>query len=309
MTSFTTIEGEAHFDVPSAGKPCQTWYRITTPTTPDPPRIPLIIIHGGPGMTHQYLTPHTDLTEKYGIPVILYDQIGCGFSTHLQEKAMDRKFWVEELFIKELENLISHLKLTEYDVLGSSWGGMFGSRFASRQPAGLRRLILANSPGDMIERYKSAAEYRKELPLEEQAILKKHEDADTEDSDECNTAFQTFVRRHICNIYPFPPELQASMEYGNGKDNTTVRAMEGKRKWRIEGAKKDWNMIGEAKKINVPTLLVYGNKEIASDAAMKVYWREIPKVKWVKLMGSTHTPHLEERERYMEIVGEFLIDE
>lgn len=123
MASLTTIEAEADFDYPSAGKSCKTWYKMITPKSPSPSRTPLICIHGGPGMTHHYLTPHANLTEMYGIPVIFYDQIGCGFSTHLPEKAMDQTFWTEDLFITELENLIAHLKLEEYDVLGSSWGG------------------------------------------------------------------------------------------------------------------------------------------------------------------------------------------
>ncbi|KAF8852236.1 hypothetical protein BDZ45DRAFT_807652 [Acephala macrosclerotiorum] len=120
MSSFTTAEGEADFNIPLAGKPCKTWFRITTSTTPIPTRIPLIVIHGGPGMTHQYLVAHTDLTANYSIPIILYDQLGCGRSTRLSEKTMDQTFWSEDLFILELENLIAHLKLTEYDILGSS---------------------------------------------------------------------------------------------------------------------------------------------------------------------------------------------
>jgi L-proline amide hydrolase len=55
--------------------------------------------------------------------------------------------------------------------------------------------------------------------------------------------------------------------------------------------------------------LLNGNREIASDAMVRPYWREIEKVKWITMMGSTHSPHLEEEERYMGIVSEFLIEE
>ncbi|KAE8446253.1 hypothetical protein EG329_012339 [Mollisiaceae sp. DMI_Dod_QoI] len=307
MESLTTIEAEADFNYPSAGKPCKTWYKMVSPTTPDPLRTPLICIHGAPGLTHHYLTPHTILAEKYGIPVIFYDQIGCGFSTHVPEKAMDLSFWTEDLFIVELENLISHLGFKEFDILGSSWGGMFGSRFASRRPAGLRRLVLANSPADLKTRYESAHEYRLQLPPDIQEILTKHEEAGTEDSEECNEAFVVFVKRHICNVDPVPPELLASMEHED--DKTTLMAMEGLHNFKSVGNLENWSMIGEAKNIQIPTLLINGNKEIASDKAVAPFWREIPKVKWVKMMNSTHAPHLEERERYIEIVGDFLTDQ
>ncbi|KUJ21574.1 proline-specific peptidase [Mollisia scopiformis] len=297
---------EADFDYPSANKPCKTGYKIISPAVTDSSRIPLICIHGGLGMTHHYLSTHSILTEKYGIPVIFYDQIGCGFSTHLPEKSIDQIFWTEDLFIAELENLIAHLNLKEYDILGSSWGGMMSSRFASRRPAGLRKLILANAPADMNLRHESAREYCLDLPQDIQEILLKHEKAKTEDSKECNEAYLEFPG-HVCNIYPFPPELVASLQHAT--DRTAVMAMEGTGKFKYDGALAEWSMIGEAKKIQVPTLLINGNKEIASDKAVTPFWKDIRKVKWVKMMNSTHSPHLEEKERYMEIVGEFLTEQ
>ncbi|KAF8852237.1 hypothetical protein BDZ45DRAFT_749840 [Acephala macrosclerotiorum] len=96
-------------------------------------------------------------------------------------------------------------------------------------------------------------------------------DAGTEESDECNEAFTTFVRRYICNLDPFPPELEASMRDSDGEGNMAATAMEGNFKWEIEGPMKGWSMIGQAKNISVPTLLINGNKEIASDAAVKPF--------------------------------------
>ena len=60
---------------------------------------PLVALHGGPGIPHQYLLPHTRLVTERAIPVILYDQIGCGKSTHLKDKPAE--FWSVELFVAE----------------------------------------------------------------------------------------------------------------------------------------------------------------------------------------------------------------
>lgn len=258
-------------------------------------------------MTHHYLTTHTDLTEIYNIPVILYDQLGSGSSTHLTEKARDTTFWTEELFIGELENLIAHINLTEYDILGSSWGGMMSSRFASRRPKGLRRFVIANSPADMKLRYQSSDQYRLELPADIQAIHKKHEDAGTEDSDENQEAMDVFMKRHICSLDPIPECLLESIEHG--KDKTSVDVLEGTRQWTVAGSPmENWSMIEDCKKISVPTLLINGDKEIASDLAFEP-WTKIPGSRWVKMMGSKHCPHLEEREKYMKVVGDFLIED
>jgi pimeloyl-ACP methyl ester carboxylesterase len=58
------------------------------------------------------------------IPVVFYDQIGCGESTRLPEKKGDGNFWTLELFIKDLENVIAALNIDQYDLFGHSWGGL-----------------------------------------------------------------------------------------------------------------------------------------------------------------------------------------
>jgi len=90
------FEGTAEFVVPTLPNPCKTWYKVcgdlTTPTTP------LIILHGGPGACHEYLLQLTDIASSR--PIIFYDQIGNGRSTHSPEKAGDESFWSVSLFHK-----------------------------------------------------------------------------------------------------------------------------------------------------------------------------------------------------------------
>jgi proline-specific peptidase len=142
-------EGTVHFNYPSAGKQCETWYKIVGDLSSGV--TPVVTLHGGPGMSHDYMIQFSDLYELYGIPVIFYDQLGCARSTHLREKAGDETFWTEELFFAELNNLVEKLGVAEkgYDVIGHSWGGMFGSTWAGTRPKGLRKLVLSNSPAFM----------------------------------------------------------------------------------------------------------------------------------------------------------------
>jgi proline-specific peptidase len=101
---------------------------------------PLICLHGGPGAPHNYLLPIRNLVTTHKIPVIMYDQLGCGNSTHLPEKNGDGKFWTVDLFLSELDNLLSHLGIQDdYDLLGQSWGGMLGASHVIRQPKGLKK--------------------------------------------------------------------------------------------------------------------------------------------------------------------------
>jgi L-proline amide hydrolase len=306
MTSLPTTEGEVSFSYPtSTNTPLKTWYKTFGDleiSSKLPSIRPLIAIHGGPAMGHNYLLPLSALTTTYSIPLILYDQIGCGNSTHLPDEPSS--FWTDAVFVAELFNLVEKLGLKSYDILGSSWGGMIASRFASKKPAGLRRLIISNSFADIKLRYKASDELRRALPAEIQAVFQKHEEAGTTSSPEYQAAFREYNKRHQCTV-PEPPELTASINVLLS-DLTVVKALSGLEKWRCTGNNKDWTMIGEGKKIEAETLLINGYKEIASDEVVRPFWREIPKVKWVKIMNSTHSPHFEEPERYYEIVGDFL---
>jgi pimeloyl-ACP methyl ester carboxylesterase len=114
-----TVEGQLSWDAPNAGKPCTTWYQVTG--GPLKGRVPLVMLHGGPGgVGSPSLSPFLDLPALYGIPVVLYDQLGCGRSTHLPEKEGDTTFWNFELFYAELDALISHLGLAEGGTLSAA---------------------------------------------------------------------------------------------------------------------------------------------------------------------------------------------
>ena len=77
------------------------------------------------------------LASTHSIPVIMYDQLGIGKSTHLPEKNGDGEFWTVSLFLAELDNLLQHLGIQDdYDLLGQSWGGMLGACHAIKQPKG-----------------------------------------------------------------------------------------------------------------------------------------------------------------------------
>jgi len=125
--------------------PYQTWYQVTGDL--DESRTPLVILHGGPGCIYDYVDAYKDVAAG-GYPVIHYDRLGHGRSTHVTD--MPSSFWTMGLFLEELDNLLEHLGIRDrYALLGQSWGGMLASEHAVCRPAGLRCLVIANSPADM----------------------------------------------------------------------------------------------------------------------------------------------------------------
>lgn len=218
-----TSEGEMVWDVPNSGKKCKTWYRIYGDLKSGVR--PLVALHGGPGVTSDYLTNLSDLTLERSIPVVIYDQLGNGLSTHLPEKKGDTVFWTEQLFLDELKNMLNHLGIYgDYDLLGHSWGGMLAARHAVRQPGGLKRLIIVSSPASSDLWMKTQEVLRRKLPQDVQDALDRCEREGKTDSKEYQDAVSVYYSRFLCTLHPMPEALLKSFEWME-KDPTVYHTM------------------------------------------------------------------------------------
>jgi len=306
----STTEGIVPFIVPDAGKDCETWYKVVGDLKSD--ITPLVIVHGGPGLTHDYLKTLGDFWHRKGIPVILYDQIGNGRSTHLPEKKGDESFWVEPLFWAELENLVEKLGFTEgekgWDMLGHSWGGMVGATFAGRRPSpkGLRKLILGNAPATMKGWVDAYVGYRRAMPKDVQERLDDCERNGGYETKEYEDALMPFMSKHCCTV-PYPEEFVYSFEQA-GKDSTVTLTMSGPSEFEVVGNLRNWSAVEAAKLISVPTLVINGVDEGASDEAIRPFLEEIKNVKYVKFEKSSHMPCYEEKDKYFNVVGDWLLE-
>jgi len=279
----------------------QTWYRVTGDLTSGKP--PLVVVHGGPGCTHDYVDSFKDIAAT-GRAVVHYDQVGNGRSTHLPDKGPD--FWTVDFFRTELNNLIDHLGIRgAYCVLGQSWGGMLGAEFAVTRPAGLKALVIANSPASMELWISEANRLREELPPEVQATLLAHETAGTTDTAEYRAATDVFNGRHVCRVVPNPPEVARTFA-AIDEDPTVYHTMNGPNEFHVIGTMKDWSIRGRLGAIDVPVLLISGHFDEATRACVQPYADEIKDVRWTIFENSSHMPHVEEREACMAVVGDFL---
>ena len=278
-----------------------TWYQVTGEIAGA--QTPLVTLHGGPGASHDYILSLTDLAAG-GRAVVHYDQLGCGRSTHLPDRGGD--FWTVELFLDELDNLLGRLGLAEgYHLLGQSWGGMLAAEHAVRRPGGLRSLVISNSPASMALWSEAADGLRAQLPDGVREALERHEADGTYDDPEYLAATEAYYDRHVCRVRPYPPEVQHSFDQ-IGQDPTVYHTMNGPNEFHCLGTLRDWSIVERAGLIDVPTLLVSGRHDEAAPLVVQPFFDAIPDVRWEVFEESSHMPFVEERSRYMEVVGAFL---
>ncbi|KAG1764522.1 proline-specific peptidase [Suillus occidentalis] len=269
----------------------QTWYNIVGDLKSG--KRPLVTLHGGPGMSHIYMISHTEIYSLYGIPVIFYDQLGIGQSTHLRSKPAE--FWTPELFMDQLDSLLVQLGIER--MLAADY-------VAQRQPPGLHRLVISSSPPSEQLWEESMLGYLEAFPVEFKEMVLRHEREGTVSSMEYQAAIQVFMNKHTCQTLPWPEELIAAFASVE-EDPTVSNAMLGPAQFNATGSLKTWSVIDRIHRISCPTLVTNGPEEGAQDYVIAPFIEKLPKVKWVRFAKS-HIAFFEDRDYYFKAIGDFL---
>lgn len=276
-----------------------TWYRIAGEAEAAG-KLPLLALHGGPGACHDYLLSLDAMTAT-GRRVIYYDQLGCGLSS-LPESKPD--WWTVDLFCEEIDAVRAALGLERIHLLGQSWGGMLAMEYMIRQPRGIASLTIASSPASMIQWVSEANRLRAKLPADVQATLTLHEQNDTTGHPDYIAATQKFYDLHVCRV-PQPDYVQRSFAK-LGENPEVYNTMNGPNEFHVVGTLKNWDIIEQLPKINAPTLVTSGKYDEATPLISGTVYTGIPGARWVTFDNSSHMAHVEEAERYMQVLGAWL---
>jgi L-proline amide hydrolase len=274
----------------------RTWYRfvgdLNTSVTP------LLALHGGPGSTHNYFAPLEGLaTER---PVVLYDQIGCGKSNR-----PDDIEWSVDVFRDEVGAIRDQLGLERIHLLGTSWGGMLAQEHVLAGAGGIVSLTLSSTLANLALWNEEQLRLRDALSPDVIEVLDRHERAGTYDDPEYEEAMEAYFDRHFYR----GPKPRAELDAMAAQKATDVyRAMQGPNEWTTTGALKGWDTRERLHEIDVPTLVVRGRYDMCTEPIAAELVDGIRGAREVVFEHSSHTPVLEETDRYLEVVGEFLRD-
>jgi len=293
LVDFPVLE---HF-IPFRGH--KIWVREVGAQT-NPAHLPLLCLHGGPGVPHDYLEP-LEAVAASGRRVMFYDQLGCGNSDHVDDPSL----WTTDLFVEELGHVRSALGLDRVHILGQSWGGMLAMQYAITQPAGLVSLILASSPSSIPLWIHAANSLRAALPSDVQHTLEKHETAGTTDSAEYLSAMLVFYRRHVCRLDPWPACVTRAFDKLTAWPQV-YHTMWGPTEFFVTGSLKNWDVTPHLHRITAPTLITSGKYDEATDAVIAPVHAGIAGSKRIVFEHSSHMSHVEEAELYVAETAKFL---
>lgn len=272
-----------------------TWYRIVRGGD----RTPVIMIHGGPGSTHNYFELLDPLADQ-GRDIIMYDQIGCG-NSYIDGKP---ELWKAETWMDELDALICHLHLQDVYLLGQSWGGMLVIQYMiERKPQHVKGIILSST-------LSSASLWSHEqhrrisfMSQQDQEAIRKAEQTGNWNTEEAILANTHFMERHCAKITDSDPECLTrpkrsgteSYLYGWGPNEYTP-----------QGTLKDFECTDRLHEIAVPALVISGTNDLCSPLVAKTMHDHLADSTWELFDGCRHMCFAEDTEHYLNVVNTFL---
>ena len=277
----------------------KTYYRIVGESKGN--KKPLILLHGGPGSTHNYFEVMDDLALKDDRMLVMYDQIGCGKSYIEGHK----EYFTAETWIEELQELRKQLNLKEVHILGQSWGGMMALLYAlDYKPTGVKSYILSST-------LPSAKLWEKEQHRRISYMSKKHRDAlnkaletNNYESEENLEALDVFMNNH-CN-----PRFE-----GEAPECITRKKVSGKESYLVgwgpneftpTGTLSGFEVTDRLHEIKTPCLITDGQRDLCSPFIAKTMYDRIPNSQWELFAYSGHMPFVEEHEKYVDVLIDWL---
>ena len=268
---------------------------------PEADRTAVLVLHGGPGASLDYLAPFEDLT-RWGYPVVLFDQLGCGRS----ELPDGDELFTLDHHVGEVEGVLDALGLGPVHLIGSSYGGLLALAVAIRRPkllvslttvGGLASVPFAQSEMDGLIRA---------MPEPHRGTLLEGARTGAIDSPAYLAATEAFYRRHLCRLVPWPAELERTLAVM--AERPVYRIMNGPNEFSITGRIARIDLTPELGRIRLPALVLGGRYDEVTPAVAHQIARGVPGARSVTFEQSSHLPFWEEREAFFGEVARFLQD-
>ncbi len=280
-------------------------FNVWTKRIGNNPRIKVLLLHGGPAMTHEYMECFESFFPKVGFEMYEYDQLGSYYS----DQPKDSSLWTTDRFAEEVEQVRKALGLNKdnFFLLGNSWGGILAMEYALKYQDNLKGLIICN----MMASCPDYGKYNEE-------VLQKQMDKKIVDSilmlqntGQVNNPRYTallekyYYNEHVCRIVPNPDPVQRSFKHAN---MVVYTMMQGPSEFGIGGRLAKWDVKNRLKEIKVPVLTVGAMHDTMDPEHMKWMSTQVQQGRSLICPNGSHLAMWDDQEHFYPGIIQFIKD-
>ena len=316
--------GAATADVPSSyfdntGKP-DAWsggVRMIPITTPkgtfnvwtkrvgNNPKLKVLLLHGGPGFTHEVYEVMDSWFPGAGIEYYYYDQLGSAYS----DQPKDPDLWELPRFVEEVEQVRVALGLdkSNFVLMGQSWGGLLAMEYALKYQANLKGLVISNMVSSVPAYNKYAHDVL--MPAMDPKVLAEVMQIEAA-KDYKNPRYMelltpAFYELHLLRrpAAEWPEPINRAFKHLN--ENVYI-PMQGPSEMGASGKLEHWDRSGDIHKITVPTLVIGARYDTMDPAHMEWMAKQMPKGQYLYCPNGSHLAEYDDPQVYFGGLIKFL---
>lgn len=282
-------------------------FNVWTKRIGNNPTTKVLLLHGGPGATHEYFECFDSYFPNADIEYYYYDQLESAFS----DQPSDSALWNIDRFVEEVEQVRVALGLNKdnFYLLGHSWGGILGIEYALKYQDNLKGLIISN----MVASIPEYITYANEVlgPQLDSAVLAEIRELE-EKEDYANPRYDELV---VMNYYPkhvlrmpleqWPEPVNRAFANINAEMYVT---MQGPSEFGVVGdAKlKKWDRKADLKNLSVPTLAIGSRYDTMDPEAMKWMSEEVQNGTYLYCPQGSHMSMYDDQKVYFDGLIQFI---
>lgn len=278
-------------------------FKVWTKRFGNNPKIKILLLHGGPAMTHEYMECFETFFQREGFEFYEYDQLGSYYS----DQPKDSSLWTNERFVEEVEQVRVAIGANKdnFYLLGNSWGGILAMDYALKYQKNLKGLLVSNMMASAPEYGKYAQEVlAKQMKPEILAEIKAIEARkDFNNSRYMELLIPHFYHEHICRLKDWPDGFNRAMKHVNGEIYTL---MQGPSEFGISGRLANWNVKNRLHEITVPTLMIGAKYDTMDPKAMEAQSKLVKKGKFLYCPNGSHLSMWDDQQVFMAGVIDFI---
>lgn len=280
-------------------------FKVWTKQVGNNPKIKVLLLHGGPGCSHEYLECFDSFFPKEGIEYFYYDQLGSFFS----DQPNDTSLWHLNRFVDEVEQVRKALGLNKnnFYLLGHSWGGILALEYALKYQKNLKGLIISNMVCS-IPAYNAYAEnvLAKQMPPKMLAKIEGFEKAkDYENPQYMALLDKYFYPEHILRLKTYPDPVKRGFAHCN---ETVYTLMQGPSEFRGSGRLLHWDRSKDLSKIEVPTLTIGARYDTMDSEYMKWMATQVQHGRNLYCRNGSHMAMYDDQQAYFSGLIKFIED-